>query len=354
MPWILWTITGFVSACVVLFLLILWAADGWQTARTLTEQSVSLIETPTKFETPVSDSNSPLRLLTWNISYGYGIGSSSGTHYIKKGPEEFKERLTKIADIISRNRVDIAMLQEVDYRSERSHDVDQLLYLAKKAEMPFAVRAPAWRARYVPFPYWPFRNHFGRIYSGGAILSRFPIMANTTHLHPKPLANPWWYNLFYLFYYSQSVTINFRNHPVVVINNHFDASDNKTRELQAKQLIQLTKEIQKTNPVTVIAGDFNAMPYYASKKANFPDDPPNDLRSDTTIEILKGLPNFQEVVTEREYLKNESSFFTFPSVGKNRQLDHVFVNQSFKVLHFETIQTGDISDHLPILFSILN
>jgi hypothetical protein len=55
-----------------------------------------------------------------------------------------------------------------------------------------------WDKRYVPFPYWPITQQFGRTLSGQSILSRFPIQNHERHVLDRVAGNNWIYNAFYL------------------------------------------------------------------------------------------------------------------------------------------------------------
>ena len=47
------------------------------------------------------------------------------------------------------------LLQEVDFASQRTHDIDQLHYIAAALGWGFAARVITWECRYVPYPVWP-------------------------------------------------------------------------------------------------------------------------------------------------------------------------------------------------------
>ena len=62
---------------------------------------------------PLIADKQQLTVLTWNISYAYGIGSS-GRGYIPHNEAEFKDRLARMGKIIKDSGADIVFLQEVD------------------------------------------------------------------------------------------------------------------------------------------------------------------------------------------------------------------------------------------------
>ncbi|MHC5058986.1 MAG: endonuclease/exonuclease/phosphatase family protein [Planctomycetota bacterium] len=186
-----------VLALVVFFL---WASAGCQSAGT-SEAPVH----DRKFGLVRKDPGS-LVVMTWNIAYAHGPGSE-GKGYAIRPKDESAERLDRIGKAIRDSNADVVLLQEVDFDSERSHRVDQLEALALAASFRYAAPAVSWRARYVPFLGWSPGGHWGHMESGGAVLSRSRIESNTVTLHPKPSSNSWVHNAFYLFRYTQVVTI---------------------------------------------------------------------------------------------------------------------------------------------------
>ena len=182
--------------------------------------------------------------------------------------------------------------------------------------------------------------------SGGAVLSRRRIESNTVTLHPKPNANSWVYNAFYLFRYSQAVTIRWGKRNLRIINNHLEAYDRTNREEQAKALAAGLGVSAGTGGVDIVAGDMNSVPPEAELRHGFPDEPGTDFRDDATMEILRGIDGLREVVHPAA---NGSDGFTFPASKANRRLDHVFARDGLEVKRVRVLQTGDLSDHLPVL-----
>ncbi|MGE0615805.1 MAG: endonuclease/exonuclease/phosphatase family protein [Bacteriovoracia bacterium] len=287
--------------------------------------------------------------MTWNIAYGYGIGSD-GVQYCPKPRAEFERRLTDMAELIRREQADIVLLQEVDFHARRSHFIDEMEYLRERSGLAYAAACVSWNHPYVPFPYWPLSYHFGRVKSGGAVLSRFPVLENRPVLHEKPRKNPWWYNWFYLGRYSQWVKIQGPGGEFWVANNHFDAYDGENRESHARRLGQFAEEMRMNGArVLGFGGDLNTTPPEATVKHGFADYTRDDYRGDRAIETLRGLAGFREVVGIDEYVAQESRYFTFPSVAPTRRLDYLFVDAEARMEGHRIISTGDLSDHLPLI-----
>lgn len=254
-----------------------------------------------------------------------------------------------MGQLIEAQHADIVLLQEVDFESKRSRRVDELARLARYSGLRYAARAVSWRANYVPFPYWPPSQHYGRVLSGGAVLSRYPIRQNRVLLHPKPRSNPWWYNLFYLFRYSQQVEIDLGTQHVWVVNNHLEAWDRANRAAQARSLLREVQRMGAAGQVVLaVGGDLNTVPPEARRKHRFADDPRDDYRHDETLAVLRRLPQMREIVPQARYVADEAAHFTFPTLAPTRRLDYLFVHQSAHIAGYQIIRTGDYSDHLPL------
>lgn len=336
--------SGFVACLVLLMLIIYWMASpqmevgeyegNFYTVDVLTEHSKML---------DVSDT---LRVMSWNLAWAYGLGSE-GSGY-KPMPEDFiKAKLDSMAQVLLDNTIDILIVQEIDFASARSHYINQADYLAKKSGLINVAPVVSWEAHYIPFPYWPPKRHFGEMKSGGALLSRYPIRFHTYRLHELPQSNAWWYNLFYLFRYSQFVNIGSDSLNFTISNNHLEAFDKANRENQAQILV---KDIQAfKDDLLLFGGDLNTVPNESAVKYNFDDYTEDDYRNDRTLEILSGLTDSQEPKSSDTDI---SVYFTFPGNHPNRKLDYLFVNKRFKSTEVKVIDTGGLSDHRPLLITI--
>jgi endonuclease/exonuclease/phosphatase family metal-dependent hydrolase len=335
MTWII--CAGVMTPFLVFFF---WASYPWELSSKTNEgeigENISGVTPDTRPST--------LSLLTWNISYGYGMGSEGSDGYAPKSKENYQSFLEKIAETIKASDADVVLLQEIDFDSSRSHRVDQLAEIARLSGHRFWARAESWRAQYIPFPFTPISHHFGRMNSGGAILSRWPIVKNEVHLLAKPQSHAWWYNLFYLHRYFQAVTLKLIDREVKLINLHLEAFDQVAKEEQARELVRFVKK----HPVDFIAGDFNMLPNGAMKRSGF-SNPKDVYEGEQTYTILEKLP-LTEVVASVAYLQKEESWFTFPSSRPDRRLDYIYHALSRPLIRAEVVMTPhpEVSDHLPL------
>lgn len=334
-------------ALILVFLFILAAFYLWASSSSL-KSGWYLGEM--KGETEEVLEKNELQIISWNMAYAHGIGSE-GVDYQRHSKEKYLENLASMAKYINENKADIVLLQEIDFGSARTYFIDQLEFLSQNTELKYRAYAPTWDNQYIPFPYWPVSKHFGKMNSGGAILSRYPIVDNQVFLFNKPLNNPFWYNAFYLHRFFQAVKVEINNKQFYVGNLHIEAFDKEARMSEAKKIIELKKELSSV-PWLLIGGDFNSTPSYASKRSSFDGYEDDDYENDRTIDILEeGLEDLAEVVSREEYLANEKDWFTFATNDPNRRLDYFFVNKSLNVLE-KKVGDSTVSDHFPLMMKV--
>lgn len=310
---------------------------------------VLTVEEPPSAPTPSTQPTS-LKVLSWNMGYGYGEGSA-GNGYENKPRAHFEHAIEEIAHTIRESQADIVGLQEIDFGSDRSGGFDQLEKLKTLLpELPYATRIQGWDANYVPFPYWPPSLHFGKVKSGGAILSRYPLSNPKGILLPKPSSQLWAYNLFYLYRFFHKVTVHLsKDQTLEVANLHLEAFDQDNRIKQARALV----EEGHLDTVDLLMGDFNTVPEDAAQKSHFEDEPRDTYENDSTLSLIAS--RLTPASLEGNMFHDRKDDWTFPSSHPNRRLDYFFYAQEkFKITHFTVLHHALTSDHLPIRIEFLH
>lgn len=321
----------------ILFGLIAWAAYPWSVNEETFEAEIHHVEPEVMVD--MEDIPSVVKVITWNIGYLYGQGSE-GPGYEHREKEFYEEKLEVFAKEIKEWNPDVICLQEIDFESSRSGDLNQAQYLAKKTGYPYVAEAVSWEANYIPFPYWPLKNNFGRVKSGGAILSKYPLKNHSVTLLTKPMSQPWWYNLFYLHRYFQTVTVELGDKNFKIVNLHLEAFDKVDR---LKQVRKLANKVIEEN-VDFVTGDFNMVPASASKRSKFYNE--DDYENDPSYETMM-TSKLAEVIPDDIYAKDEKAYFTFPAWAPDRRLDYIFYKPSLKMMRAEVLNSA-LSDHLPL------
>lgn len=266
-----------------------------------------------------------LRVVSYNIGYAYG---DANNHHLLPA-EDVAKNLETAAVALEKLSPDVICLQEIDFDSRRSARQDQLDWLAKRLGYAYAAYDVNWNKRYVPFPYWPPENHFGRMVSGQAVLSRYPILTNRVHVFAKP-PNPFWYDWFYLERTAQEVALDLGGRHVRVWNAHLEAFHRLTRLAQAEAFAELVLA-SEVGP-QIATGDFNdPQAEDAALRAPNPDN---------AVTRFLNATGFSEALPERDRM-------TFPSWAPVVRLDHVVYSKEMTAVSSGTL-TLTASDHLPV------
>lgn len=315
-----------------------WSGLPWSISETKLQKEIIDLEPDDLFE--IEEHPSVIKIMTWNLGFLYGKGSE-GEGYEHREKSFYQERLDGLVKQVKEWGPDIIFFQEIDFDSARSHEINQARYVAQKAGYPYVVEAVSWNANYIPFPYWPLKKHWGSMSSGGAILSRYPIIEHEVTLLRKPRSQAWWYNIFYPHRYFQSVTLEVGEDRLKLMNLHLEAFDKENRQEQIRQLAKAINE----NDLDIVAGDFNMLPMSATKRSRFKEGR-DDYENDPSRQLMD-VSGLLEVIPEEIYEKDEPSYFTFPAWEPDRRLDYIFYRPSLKMMKAEVLSSA-LSDHLPL------
>jgi len=262
-----------------------------------------------------------LKILTWNIAFGYGIGSEGTADYQPRARDAFEERLIQMSALIKSEDPDLVFLQEVDFAASRSGNLHELDFISRASGVLNRDHVVSWDSPYVPYPGLSLRRQFGKMVSGGGILSRFPIINIQNDLLPKPRENSRIYNYFYLHRYFEIAQIELPGlqTPLRICNLHLEAFSKDNRELH---LIKLEDRL-KDYSIDISGGDFN------------------------------GVITISPETLSQGWEPLHPPSATFPSNDPKDILDGFIVRQSrIKVNSVRVIQAGTLSDHLPVMMEV--
>ncbi len=318
------------------FILAFVAFFFWASAGTLPREKRSEVIT---YDLPAGtpSSRETFTIMTFNL--GYLSAMTNNQPAPCPGKEFFRENLEAFVRLLREIQPDFIGFQEIDFHSRRSHYIDQLRAIAESSGYRYAAEAVNWDKRYVPFPYWPPSVHFGRMLSGQAVLSRWPIISAQRVVLEKPRKAPFYFNALYLDRLAQVVKIQAPDHTLVIFNLHLEAFDRETRERQAQVVLDLYRSLKDLYPILLI-GDFNSVPPQAPQKKDFPDEPGSDFTRDRTLHYFLEEPSLRPAEVE---------VLTFPSDRPTRKLDYIFYNhEKVEFIKVFVPKVGS-SDHLPVV-----
>lgn len=243
---------------VVLIVVSLMAFYFWASSSVVEKEHYDQVVTYNSEAKSISDT---LSVLTYNIGYLSGM---TNNRPVDREESLYSQNLARAIDLLSDYDFDFMGLQEVDFQSSRSFNYNQLDSLGVHLNFHQGAYSVNWDKSYVPFPYFPIRNHFGRMYSGQAVLSKMQLLSNELTVFDKPINAPFYYNAFYIDRVMQINKIQLYSDTLIVMNVHLEAFDRETRELQAEEVLVEFNKWSKKYPV-ILMGDFNSRPPFASE-----------------------------------------------------------------------------------------
>jgi endonuclease/exonuclease/phosphatase family metal-dependent hydrolase len=317
---------------------------AWASGKTPSGAELVHLEVP-KLAPHSVEPGDVITVVSWNIHYGGGPTLEMGRGQTK---EEVVGYLTAIAENIREWDADIVALQEVDKNAIRSFDIDQLAWLQNATGMPYGAWTTTWDAPWVPSPGLDPRQHIGRVHSGQAILSRFPLRDALRVDLPQPPENPGYYNRFYLHRALLEVHATLGpERSVRVIDAHLEAFHPGNRQDHADRTVAFIGDDTRH---TILQGDMNCTPVQAKLRSTFPDEPETDMSGDDTIQRLANIVGMSEVVPPKVYRALEQPWFTFPAHAPNRRLDYIFHGNGLTLATARVPRLPDPpSDHLPVI-----
>ncbi len=273
--------------------------------------------------------DSLLNVVTYNLGYLSGMTNNRS---IVRERAFFDENLRNAKALFAKREVDIVGFQEIDFASSRSFHRNQMDSLAQAGGFVAGYKSVNWDKRYVPFPYWPPSNHFGKMLSGQAIVANTPLAKGQTITLAPYKSAPAYYRAFYLDRLLQLAEVEFLGQKVMVMNLHLEAFDAETRVEQIKTLKEIYAQYASKQPV-ILMGDFNSVVPAAGSEED-------------AIEQLMKSPWIRSAIPFDEHDKHS----TFPSEAPVKMIDYIFYNENFLTCaHYEVIvEAGQISDHLPV------
>ena len=270
-------------------------------------------------DTARTQSQSAIRVLTYNIAHGRGLAESNwdgGSVAVRM------QRLNEIAAVLREAEADIVVLNEVDFSAPWSGGVDQSEYLARAAGFEYIARQ---RNIDIALPF--FTLCFGNV-----ILSRLPI---SSAVHIDLPAYSGIESVFAGKKMGLFVELDTTSRGSIgVIAVHLEHRDEATRVESAKVFKALC--LERDIPL-IAAGDFNSHP---TGTPNVPFD--EDGRNAIDVLLQSNLFLFGTDMPPSEIA------WTFPSNEPRKTLDWIFVTSQFRVLATNPIEST-LSDHLPVL-----
>jgi endonuclease/exonuclease/phosphatase family metal-dependent hydrolase len=275
-------------------------------------------------ENQIAPNNASLLIGTYNIAHARGGQYGAPNWQENRTEAELLQHLDKIAEQLKQSKVDVMVLNEIDFSAAWSFHVNQARYLAEKAGFQYVVEQ---RNMDDSFPFFHFKF-------GNAILSRYPI--TSSDLIKFPHAS----NLENIFVGSHDGVISFIQTPFGksgLIAIHLEYRSEEIRFQSAKQLSALVKKY----PFPVIAaGDFNSSPdnFSGAQKT---------ASGENALSYMLSKGEFQTDAN----IDNNPLLNTFPSEKPNITIDWILGHGNIEVMKTE-INKSSLSDHFMLIANI--
>src|SRR5215475_10988798 len=278
-----------VVICSMLLLLlgaVLWAGGG----KTLHgAQGSGIIETIPGALEVLPPPAAELVVLSYSIAYGLG---DPRQHRLAVAPATVYDHLDAVIETLATSGADVVLLQEVDFASRRTYDIDQLQYIAAALGWGFVARVITWECRYLPLPFWAPQRHAGRLRAGQGVISRYPLVQNTRQRLSQPLTQPLLATLFSPYRTVQMVDMQCGDRTIRFLNVHLESRDTATRQRQAQELVAFGRHV--VTPNCVLMGAFNSVASEVTASADSP-----AVSQDCTLDIItSGLRDRLRMVPE--------------------------------------------------------
>ena len=304
----------------------------------------------------VAKAGEPLTILVWNVQYG----ASRKHHFFYDGGEavrvpeaDVQWTLDAIAEVVAEVDPDVILWQELDRGSDRTHRVDMVQELLRRAPYPCTATTPYHRVAYVPHP---GHEHLGKVDMHLGVFSRVRLTEATRHQLPL-LDEPVWRAIFNLRRAALEVRVPVAGGPdLTLLDTHLSAFSrgDGTLPRQVRHLRRLALQARDAGDGVVLAGDMNSLP---------PGDDPGRLSerdqllysdSDNPVKVLYDA--LTPALAPNTYAADPGRAFTYIGFGQDRpdrMIDHAFTAGPVRADSYGVRQDRlDISDHLPLVLVV--
>ncbi|MEO0796010.1 MAG: endonuclease/exonuclease/phosphatase family protein [Verrucomicrobiota bacterium] len=267
-----------------------------------------------KLEDPNNGGDS-LRVAAYNIAHGRG-GVLGASNWDNKSKEDLLTRLDAIAEQISNANLDLIVLNEIDFSTSWSFNINQAEYLAQKCGFAYLLEQPNYL---VSLPFY-------QLNFGNALLSKYPIVkAEPVYFEPYSSLESWFIGNHDGFV----ADVNLPGGLIQIVAVHLEYRDELTRVKAAKSIASLAN--QGDMPLIAL-GDFNSSP----------------------SGILAGKENTMTYLFSEDFspaLLDNPEHYTFPSQEPRLKIDWILGKNA-------TLSGGEVirlahSDHLMVTAEVL-
>jgi len=264
-----------------------------------------------------------LKVASYNIAHARGgkYGAKNWNHNTEK---ELLKHLDKIVEQIKNEHPDIIVLNEIDFSSAWSFNINQAKYIGKNCGYAYILEQ---KNMDVSFPFY-------RFCFGNAILSKYPIENEKfIDFHPYSKLEDIFAGNHDAFFCELKLTTG----RIGIFGIHFEYRSEEIRVRCAEVLAEMCSEIKY--PVIAL-GDFN------STSAGLPKSGISE-NGENAMTFLFSKKGFISYLKE----KNDKNIYTFPSEKPDRLIDWI-IGKGIRDFSNSKNINSNLSDHLMIVTEI--
>ncbi len=316
----------------------------------VTEWRVKLIDREC-FVVESCELSDTITIVTWNIGYG-GLSEEMDFFYDggKNTRTTYEQTQNNLAAIVAQLKefawADFILLQEVDFESHRSYNIDECAMIVDSlsGELPYVAHALNYNSKFVPIP---IREPMGGVKSGVVTLSRYQLGESVRYQLSSEVALP--NRLFDLKRCVLSVGVPIQGGDTLWVNNihntAFDSGDMRSCE------VEFIGKIVEDQGFSITAGDWNSTPpdYTPSREAV-----ENSYFSPHAL-LYEDLPSGVNVAAD--HTSESVRYLNLPykkGFSTTTLVDFAIFSDDFELIECKTIDLGfKNSDHNPIIITLL-
>lgn len=347
-----------------ILLLVVWALVYWLTDH---PKAVQAAEFSCSDEAQILQTNTPLKVLNWNVQYMAGRGYEFFHDDLEGGPDkrpssaDIARTIDEVATVIAEEAPDIVLLQEIDRGSKRTDYGDQAALLQKalaKHEQAYPCQASAYyhKVKFLPHP-----QIMGSVSMSLLTLSKYQINKATRYALPPICGDP----LTVAFNLKRAVlATSFTNQQAdqhsqqatfTAFNTHLDAFAQDCNTMQ-QQVSKVKEILQNAKGNWLIGGDFNLL---ASRQAYQRLKPWQQAYYQPNSELDSLTASFRSFPSVSQVNSNIPKYYThFPNshraTAADRSIDYFFYSPQLTVSNERVRQDNPkISDHYALISKVM-
>jgi endonuclease/exonuclease/phosphatase family metal-dependent hydrolase len=253
--------------------------------------------TPPKLETK-------LRVMSYNIANARG---NFDDIWKMRSEHAIKGNLDQIIRMSQYEGIDVLCMNEVDFDSKRTHNIDQAEYIAKGLCYNHVIKE-----RIFSFP--------GIVDVGNAIVSRYPLKLNSSMQYGGPYIAS---RICHIFKSLVDFDVEYeKGRSLNMVLTHLDHWRKKTR---LKQTAMLIRHLRKKRQPFILLGDFNSGP---------------------------GMPAYDSIIKSGLVHNPYAGIPTFRAHKPTASKDHILVSRELNIKNYHVIW-AEMSDHRPVVGDVI-